>query len=185
MTRKRFAREDWLDLALAQLSAHGAEALKLEAMCKAAGLTRGSFYHHFADHAAFLVAVTTHWRTVQTQAVIDDIPPGLPPEDRAVALSDLALALDAKLELGIRELARRHPSIAALVTETDAMRVAFLTDIYIHKFAAAKEEAQMAAQVEYAAFIGTLITLGEAPLAERKALETWFNRVLTRHFSAV
>src|SRR5688500_82529 len=42
----RWTREDWVELAVARLKADGAGALTLEALCLAAGRTKGSFYHH-------------------------------------------------------------------------------------------------------------------------------------------
>ena len=61
----------WLVLGLAQLSAHGPDGLRIEPLCAAAARTRGSFYHHFQDHDAFIAALLDHWRDWITDGVIE------------------------------------------------------------------------------------------------------------------
>lgn len=158
VTRKRFRREDWLDLGLKALSADGPEALKLEAICKSAGLTRGSFYHHFADHAAYLRAVAEHWAKVQTQDLVGRLPATASAAERDAALTELAIEVDYHLELGIRELARRDAGVAEVVRAADAARLALLTELYAEKFGIGAEDAEMTARLEYAAYIGTILT---------------------------
>ncbi|MGB0506322.1 MAG: TetR/AcrR family transcriptional regulator, partial [Pikeienuella sp.] len=71
--RKRFTREDWLDFGLAQLAKEGPDALSIHPLCKAAGRTIGSFYHHFKDHAGFVDALLARWRKLNTEDVITAI----------------------------------------------------------------------------------------------------------------
>ena len=56
--------KDWLDQGLKTLAANGAGALKAESLAKAMGVSRGSFYWHFPDIAAFRTAILAHWREV-------------------------------------------------------------------------------------------------------------------------
>ncbi len=57
----RFGREDWLALGRAILATEGSSSLTIEALTARAGKTRGSFYHHFRDRAAFVAALAEAW----------------------------------------------------------------------------------------------------------------------------
>lgn len=57
----RFGRRDWLALGRVALAEGGPSALTIEALTARAKLTRGSFYHHFADRAAFVAALAGEW----------------------------------------------------------------------------------------------------------------------------
>ena len=51
----------------------GFTALKAEPLAKAMGVSRGSFYWHFADVGAFHAAILRHWRDVAAEQVIADL----------------------------------------------------------------------------------------------------------------
>jgi AcrR family transcriptional regulator len=55
---------DWLDQGLKTLAQSGFTALKAEPLARAMGVSRGSFYWHFADIGAFHAAILRHWREV-------------------------------------------------------------------------------------------------------------------------
>ena len=64
---------DWLDQGLKTLARSGFTALKAEPLAKAMGVSRGSFYWHFADVGAFHAAILRHWREVAAEQVIADL----------------------------------------------------------------------------------------------------------------
>src|SRR6201992_2422755 len=75
----QLSAKDWLDQGLRALAKHGFTALKAEPLAKAMGVSRGSFYWHFADAGAFHRANLEHWRDVAVERMIADIealPPG-------------------------------------------------------------------------------------------------------------
>ncbi|MBI4911234.1 MAG: TetR/AcrR family transcriptional regulator [Acidobacteria bacterium] len=53
-----------LDAALAVFRAKGYAATRIEDICTAAGLTKGSFFHHFAGKEDLAVAAAEHWSEV-------------------------------------------------------------------------------------------------------------------------
>src|SRR5205807_10529730 len=79
----QLSSQDWLDQGLRTLARSGFTALKAEPMAKAMGVSRGSFYWHFADIGAFHGAILKRWREVAAEQIIADL-------ERA---SDNALAL--------------------------------------------------------------------------------------------
>lgn len=170
MSRRRFTREDWIALGHEQLAKEGPDAVKLDALCLAAGLTRGSFYHHFEDHQTFLVAVTETWLTTGTEDVTASIDASVGAADRMDALTRAAMAIDYRLELGIRELARRLPAVRDIVTRADARRLDVLADLYRARFGLGDEAARSYAYLEYAAFSGLILLDPDLPEERQKAL---------------
>src|ERR1700710_340638 len=61
---------DWLDQGLKSLATRGFAALRAEPLAKAMGVSRGSFYWHFADIGTFHAAILRHWRDVAAEQVI-------------------------------------------------------------------------------------------------------------------
>jgi AcrR family transcriptional regulator len=51
----------------------GFTALKAEPLAKAMGVSRGSFYWHFADIGAFHAAILKHWREVAAEQIIANL----------------------------------------------------------------------------------------------------------------
>src|SRR5436190_23415461 len=62
--------QDWLDQGLKTLAKGGFTALKAEPLAKAMGVSRGSFYWHFADISAFHAAILKHWREIAAEQII-------------------------------------------------------------------------------------------------------------------
>ena len=69
----RLTREDWIDAAYAVFSEHGIAAVRVEAVARAMGASKGSFYWHFADHRALVDGVLERWRALETEQLIDEV----------------------------------------------------------------------------------------------------------------
>src|SRR3984885_14896266 len=66
----QLSAKDWLDAGLKALARNGFTALKAEPLAKAMGVSRGSFYWHFADIGAYHSAILKHWREVAAEQII-------------------------------------------------------------------------------------------------------------------
>ena len=88
---KRLAREDWLRAARLALLTRGVDAVRIEALARDLGVTKGSFYWHFTDRADLLDALLREW------------------EEEASLLSDAARQQNPRAQLPaiVTELARR------------------------------------------------------------------------------
>ena len=69
----QLSAQDWLDQGLRTLARDGFTALKAEPLAKTMGVSRGSFYWHFADIAAYHAAVLGRWREVALDNIIADV----------------------------------------------------------------------------------------------------------------
>ncbi|MEM6620234.1 MAG: hypothetical protein AAF631_13175 [Pseudomonadota bacterium] len=92
-SKRCLSASDWVALGLTLLTKAGPEAVKLEAICAAAELTFGSFYHHVAEHGASMLALARAWHSEAPDAPVDELPPS-DPETQAVALTKAAIAIN-------------------------------------------------------------------------------------------
>jgi TetR/AcrR family transcriptional regulator, transcriptional repressor for nem operon len=58
------ARTRLLDAAIDVIRAQGYSATTVDDLCRAAGVTKGAFFHHFASKDAMAVAAARHWTDV-------------------------------------------------------------------------------------------------------------------------
>ncbi len=176
--KKRFGKNDWLDLGLGQLANQGPAGLTVEALCEAAGRTRGSFYHHFEDHGAFVAAMMQAWKQRHTLDVAGEAM-ARAPDIRAQALSDLANSLDHGLERAIRQFAQANPAAQAVLREVDELRTGFVAELYEQQ-GLEPALANDIARIEYAAFVGCQIVWPDMPADERMALDRRFAGLVAR-----
>ncbi len=129
----RTPRESWVEAGLLALSAGGPDAVRVEALAKALGVTKGGFYWHFTDRDALLEAMLDTWETrLVDQAVTTADAGGGDARARLRRLFRFAGSnpglLD--LELTVRDWARRSPSVATRVRRVDDRRMAYLRPLF-------------------------------------------------------
>src|SRR5262249_10186015 len=87
MAVSRTPRSAWIGAALQALAAGGPDAVRVEALARALGATKGSYYWHFANRDALLDGVLDAWERVSVDDVIERIEDG---GEDATARSKLA-----------------------------------------------------------------------------------------------
>ncbi len=168
MTARR-SKTDWLDLGLKLLRDEGEQALTLERLCQNLGLTRGSFYHHFKNVAAYRTALLEHWLDTLTEAPIRQTQDAADPLEE---LEALVQDLDHALDLAFRTWAQRSTEVAAALHTVDARRVGYLAGLHRH---AGHAQPEQLAELTYAFFVGTQV-LGWAE--DRPAFRQLFRQAL-------
>ena len=131
MVSKRLAKQDWLDRALHSLTEEGYGSLRAERLAASLGVSRGSFYWHFADVAEFEAAVLAHWETVAVDQPYTVAMAGAG-ADRTKALHTLLRTVfDAPVDLerAIRSWATISATARVAVGRVDARRVDLLAGI--------------------------------------------------------
>src|SRR5215467_13391709 len=71
VSRTQLSAQDWTDAALRALADGGVAAVRIDVLARGLGVTRGSFYWHFADRDALLRAALDQWEQAVTAQVIE------------------------------------------------------------------------------------------------------------------
>ena len=122
MARLSVTREDYFAHALDVLAAEGHTGLRIGALCRRAGVTAGSFYHHFGNLDGFVEALLEHWEREKTQRVLAIAAAEPDVEVRIHRLEQLALGLPHEAETAIRAWAHVNPAVAAVQRRVDSQR---------------------------------------------------------------
>lgn len=125
----------WVDAARYALIEEGAAGLKVDRLAARLKVSRGGFYHWFADRNALVPALLDHWRALCVFLPIDDPEPG--PDALRAWLDRLFQRLiaedgyDPAFDMSVREWSRADLSVAEAVRQADAERVHRLERVFV------------------------------------------------------
>jgi AcrR family transcriptional regulator len=125
----RTPREAWIEKGLRALAAAGPDAVRVDALARELGVTRGGFYWHFENREALMDAILDHWERVSVDAVIERVDAGDDdPRERLRRLFDLAAEHPETLavDLAVRDWARRDAAVARRLRGVDNRRMGYL-----------------------------------------------------------
>jgi AcrR family transcriptional regulator len=128
MADARLGPEEWVRAGLRALAKSGATALKADTLANSLGVSRGSFYWHFADVPAFHAAVLKRWREVALENIITEIEATSDPLE---ALLYRAFAGGSGIEGAVRAWATADPQARKAVEAVDAERVHYIRKMLI------------------------------------------------------
>jgi AcrR family transcriptional regulator len=129
----RTPRATWIDEGLRALGVGGPDAVRIEKLAQALGVTKGGFYWHFADRRALLDEMLDAWERVGVDAVIERV------EDeggdaRAKLRRLFAIAMSGddllKIDLAIRDWARRDKAVAERLRSVDNRRMEYMRSLF-------------------------------------------------------
>jgi AcrR family transcriptional regulator len=118
---------------LRALGAGGPEAVRIEPLAQAIGVTKGGFYWHFEDRQALLGEVLDAWERANLEGVIKRVErEGGDARTRLRRLFALAFAGTEALrtDLAVRDWARRDPAVAERVRRVDNRRMEYLRGLF-------------------------------------------------------
>lgn len=167
--RKALQRFDWLLQALEIFVNEGIEAVRITRLADELGVTRGSFYWHFNNRQDLINALVDYWKDRNTTAVIESVNQAKSLSEGIFSFFETCLDIerfDPRLDLAIREWARRSSDIRLEVDSADTVRVQALTEFY-QRFDYPMPEAFIRARVLYFAQIGFYALDVHEPLETR------------------
>ena len=126
---ERLSKSDWIDHGLHTLTAQGPGALKVGPMAARLKVSRGSFYWHFEDVAAFRAGLLQAWQERQTDQVIRDLDARQGEPGLLRQLLHGAYTSGRRLDRAMRAWAAEDRSVAAAVAAVDARRVARIAQL--------------------------------------------------------
>jgi AcrR family transcriptional regulator len=113
---------------LRALSAGGPDAVRIESLARAQGVSKGGFYGYFDDRRALLDEMLDAWERRSTEDVMDRVEhEGGDAMDRARRAAELTFSDELlPIDLAVRDWARRDPAVAARLRRVDNFRMDYL-----------------------------------------------------------
>src|SRR5882762_800114 len=125
----QLSANDWLDLGLKTLAKSGFTALKAEPLAKAMGVSRGSFYWHFADIGAFHAAILKQWREIAAEQIIAGVEAASKDENPLEVLLRRVFSERLVIENAVRTWASVDPAARAAVQAIDRRRLGYVESL--------------------------------------------------------
>lgn len=154
--RKQLQRFDWLLAALEVFIEEGIDAVRITRLAEELKVTRGSFYWHFSNREDLIDALVDYWKSRNTNAIVESVSAAGNLSDGILKFFETCLdaqLFDPRLDLAIREWARRSPEIREQLDAADQECVQALADFY-QRFDYEMPDAFIRARVIYFAQIG-------------------------------
>jgi AcrR family transcriptional regulator len=164
MKADRLNAQDWLKAGLKALIASGYAGLKAESLARGLGVSRGSFYWHFADIGAFHDAVLQRWQQIAFDNIVEEVEGA--PGDRLQTLLNRAFRPDSPLERAVRAWATAEPKARAMVEAIDAKRRGYVERL-LAEMGVPPERAAPRARIIYWAYLGHVLS------AEKHSSQDW------------
>ena len=175
----QLSAKDWLDQGLRTLAERGYTALKAEPLAKAMGVSRGSFYWHFADVGAFHAAILKHWHEVAAERIIANVEAAAANDNPLPFLLRRVFGERLSLENAVRSWAAVEPAAKAAVQAIDRRRLRYVESL-LRASGLAPNVARARAQILYWAFVGYALSDKPPPPARRAAVLAELLRIASR-----
>lgn len=165
----QLSAKDWLDQGLRTLAEKGFTALKADPLAKAMGVSRGSFYWHFADIGAFHAAILKHWREVAAEQIIANLEAASDDANPLQLLLRQAFGAKLALEKAVRTWGTLDPLARSAVQAIDRRRLSYVESL-LRASGLSADVARARAQILYWAFLGYALSDQPLPKAKRQAV---------------
>ncbi|HEX2266306.1 MAG TPA: TetR/AcrR family transcriptional regulator [Solirubrobacterales bacterium] len=125
----RTPRRRWIEEGLRALARGGPDAVRIEPLAQALGVTKGGFYWHFQNRRALLEEMLDSWERESVEEVIQRVEAG-GGDARSKLRRLFALAASKNelllIDLAVRDWARRDKAVAARLRRVDNRRMDYL-----------------------------------------------------------
>jgi AcrR family transcriptional regulator len=168
----KLRRDEWIEAGLVALADGGVAALSVEPLATRLEVTKGSFYHHFADRRALHLAVLDAWEERGTNQIIHEVEQRTAdPNEQLRRLFRRTTAPNPEsdaLENAIRSWAAQDEVAAAAVRRVDARREEYVATL-LRAIGLPRGVAAGRARLFYRVLIGEFQSRasGAAPLTRR------------------
>jgi AcrR family transcriptional regulator len=156
MAATRTPRSGWVDEGLRALAAGGPDAVRIEPLARALGVTKGGFYWHFDDRRALLAEMLDAWERRSVDEVIEELEAGGgDARSRLRALYALARSRPdvLRIDLAVRDWARRERTVAERLRRVDNRRMDYMRGLFA-AFCRDEEEVEVRSLLAFSLWIG-------------------------------
>ncbi len=156
MALTRTPRSSWIDEGLRALAAGGPDAVRIEPLARALGVTKGGFYWHFDDRRALLEEMLDTWERVSIDEVIEHVEgKGGNARARLRRLFALASSSDElmKIDLAVRDWSRREHTVAERLQRADNRRMDYMRSLF-GAFCPGEDDVEVRCMLAFSLWIG-------------------------------
>jgi AcrR family transcriptional regulator len=153
---------DWEAAALDALAENGLPGVAIEPLARRLGVTKGSFYWHFADRDALLAAALIYWEKSYTERIIVAADGVRDPRARLAHLVGQVIAGGRSDRIHIALASAKHPLVRRALARVTHRRLAYLESCYA-ELGQSRPEAKRSALLAYTAYVGLVHLRIEAP----------------------
>jgi AcrR family transcriptional regulator len=131
MALTRTPPDRWIEEGLRALAEGGPEAVRIEPLAQALGVSKGGFYWQFDDRRALLESMLDSWERATVDDVIDRVEGGGgDAREKLRRLFAIAGREPLRTELAIRDWSRRDPTVAARLRRVDNRRMDYMRSLF-------------------------------------------------------
>lgn len=174
-------RGAWVEAAMRALAAGGPDAVRIEALAKGLGVSKGGFYWHFEGRSALIKETLDTWEKTGTEDVIATVDSGSD-DPRAKLRRLFELAPSAKglfaVELALRDWSRRERDVAKRLRRVDNRRIEYLRSLF-RQLGEDEDDVEARAMLAYSLFIGSyFVTARHGGKTRAQAVQLAIDRLL-------
>src|SRR5215216_5481217 len=181
MALTRTPRSSWIDEGLRAIAAGGPDAVRIETLAQALGVTKGGFYWHFDGRPALLEEMLDTWERVGVDEVIERVESaGGDARAKLRRLSAIASSGDEVLtiDLAIRDWARREQTVADRLRRVDNRRMDYMRSLF-GALCGDEDEVEARCMLAFSLWIGNhFIAADHGARSRAEVLELAFRRLL-------
>lgn len=177
--RAQLSREAWTAAALEAIAEGGIAAVAVEPLTRRLGVTKGSFYWHFADRDALVVAALERWERENTEEAIAELGRIEDPRQRLRRLIEGAFGRPDHL-FGVLSASADDPRVAPVLQRVTRRRLDFVAECYA-ALGHGGSDARNGAMLTYSAYVGLaqLLRASSGPTGEdRDGYVAYLTRIL-------
>ncbi len=161
----RTPRASWVNEGLRALGVGGPDAVRIEKLAQTLGVTKGGFYWHFNDRGELLEEMLDSWEQLVVDEAIERVEAG-GGDARAKLRRLFTLAGSIgdlwKIELAIRDWARREKAVARRLRRIDNRRMDYMRPLF-RAFCADEDEVEARSLMVLSLFVGSSFIAAEHP----------------------
>jgi AcrR family transcriptional regulator len=177
----RTPRARWVQEGLRALGIGGPDAVRVEKLAEALGVTKGGFYWHFDDRNALLEEMLETWERLVIDEAISQVEAG-GGDARAKLRRLFALAESVgdvwTIELAIRDWGRRDEDVAARLRRIDNRRMDYMRKQF-RAFCPDEDEVEVRCTLVMSLFVGIkFIAVDHAPRSRADVVEMALERLV-------
>jgi AcrR family transcriptional regulator len=176
----RTPRRAWVDAGLQALAAGGPDAVRVEALAVALGVSKGGFYWHFTDRQALLEEVLDAWEKAATGDIVARVD-SQPADPRAKLqqLFDLTSSTEGlAIEWAVRDWSRRDQEVAERLRQVDDRRLRYLRSLF-RPLCADEDDVTARALLAYSLFLSSDLVAAQHGERTHQVLQLAVDRLLS------